>query len=264
MKLYLGVPQEEWNLLMAEAEELMHEEAVGSHILGIYPCGDRLYGDESATPDLFCMYINDPGELLNPCLHGKPGWRGFRIGQGSSFAGFKSLFHWVYTISVPNGPMCSFHENLYHLIPTMTAPLYEDPQLTVLMDLARDYQGERGWDYPAFCQGHYRRNHDLYKYARYLRMRVILQATDAFAPCINKEWGHGVVMLGDIVPTLKEIDKWLVSQCGAGWPNPRTHSLEEYVNGLETWLRKNIVREEAKAELETLGGAVKNLYKRLL
>jgi hypothetical protein len=49
---YYGLPQEIWDALVLEAEDLLSEEQIGNHIVGLYPAGPRIFGIESASPGL--------------------------------------------------------------------------------------------------------------------------------------------------------------------------------------------------------------------
>jgi hypothetical protein len=68
MELYLDIPSEEWDALQDKAEDLLIEEEIGQHILGIYPTGNAIFGIPGAAPSIICLYLDSAEGYLDPFI----------------------------------------------------------------------------------------------------------------------------------------------------------------------------------------------------
>lgn len=263
MSLYLGIPDEEWRLLLSEAEELLVEAEIGVHLLAAYPCGSRIYGDESGAPSLFCLYMDDPASLLDPC-HLDKGIVSLGIGRGCGPACFMSLHAWAKRTCEYTQIDSSFDRNLFPLIPPLSVPLYEDHNVTTIMDLARNFLGTKGWTRPVFS-----RQREAISYVSYLRTLLVLYHLDIFSPCINVSWCKDVILLKDHwlrePGLIQSLDRKLISFLSGEEEKPS----DEELASLAKWLELSILavqptETDALKEKESLGKAVCHLYRSLL
>ena len=265
MSFYLGIPDEEWNLHLFEAEELLTEDNIGTHILGIYPYGDRIYGDESSAPGLLCVYFDEPSRLLNPC-NDDMGQRNLSIGRGCGPVWFISLYRWAQLTCNLDLHQEEFYLNLCHIIPPMSAPLYEDPQLTVIMDLARDFLEASDWGELKYMPP--KPKWPPTKIAAYLRAMLVLRNTSIFAPCINKNWCNNIIAIDNSwlrnPSSIQEYDHLLTSYYGGELENIPDSKLAILVREFQISLLLRKKRDVACKEREVLGMAVRDLYRSLL
>jgi hypothetical protein len=265
MTLYLDIPDQEWNVLLSEVEELLTEAEIGSHLLGAYPYGDRIFGDQSGAPGILCLYLDEPASLLDPCRKEVGLAKRLSIGAGCGPAIFISLYDWAKEVCT--GRDEAFRRNLFHLIPPMTAPLYENPQLTIMMDLAREYLHTVRWGQPALPK-----EKEEHLYAAHLRALLILYHTDTFAPCLNKTWCEDILPLKDAwleEPLLtQEADRLLLSRMSDETKEVPDSDIVMLNNHLEISIYRAVISNQkdraGEKEKAALGQAVCQLYRSLL
>lgn len=252
MSEYLGIPQEEWDSLAAEAEDTMLAKGYGQHILGTYPAGPRIFGSTKASPYLFVITIDDPARSLNPFAAGHE-----PVSDGQLY--FVDLYTWVSTLSLGIHDLDPVTGGFPHVIPVLGPPHYEDSQLTELIYLAEVYLKARGWDdvidLPCSRVHH----------AAFMRARYLLEITGKFAPCLNKDWVTVKPVWG-IPSECEDYDSLLIehvvngtmlSEAEADDVLDYCHLLYEELCGRSRW-------EEAEEEERLLGEAVKRFYTRLM
>ena len=92
---YCGLPYELWEAIASEAEDLLVEENLGNHLLGVYPAGDRIYGIESSSQGLLCLYIDTIESILDPRLTQDFKLHKYTIGNQNSPVYFVELHDWI-------------------------------------------------------------------------------------------------------------------------------------------------------------------------
>lgn len=191
MTLYYGLPQEQWDLLVSQAEDLFYDEKLGQHIVGIYPAGPRVYGIESEPPGLLCLYCDNILKLINPLSPDVDGFYAFRVGHSRSAIIFADLFKWIRWITTERQYGWKT-ECLMHIIPCNQISIHEDDSITPLID-----DITRLLDKVAYCSK-YRPDRtgsemsvrwNMMQYTElYDRMLLILALTREFRPNIHPDW----------------------------------------------------------------------------
>lgn len=188
---YLGISNKEWVFIAEEAESILIDKEIGQHIIGIYPSGNRIFGDINAAPEIICVYLDTPHRLLDPFASNVI--EGYHVTQNGHKILFCELFSWVKFLGIvttnSNNDMI---RNFVHLIPIMLEAQYEDDQLSIIASSAGDYLEKCGWDIPQI-QASKEINEEsdienIIKDACYLRTRYILKTQNIFAPCMNADW----------------------------------------------------------------------------
>ena len=197
---YLGTSNEEWTFMAEEAESLLIDREIGQHVIGLYPSGDRIFGDMDAVPEVMCMYMDTPHKLLDPFADHDI--EGYHVTQNGHKILFCDLFAWVKMLGrMSTATHDTMARKFIHLIPTMLSAQYEDEQLSIITATAGDYLQECGWDNPQLLASKAIKDEAdiqvLINDACYLRARYILKTQGVFAPCINTDW--------DTVETLEDI-----------------------------------------------------------
>jgi hypothetical protein len=187
---YCGIPQELWNNLLMEAEDIFNEEEIGTHILGIYPAGNRIYGCESSSEGLLCLYINTVDTILDPISIKKEYF--YNIGLQNSPVWFIELREWIkWLLKDVYGlnkklKTTSKQDNLFHLIPSLEDDFYKDNSINKIIYHVQELNH--------FCQESYfipspycseQKIYDLLS----ARTRLIWAAHKTYCPNINKKWG---------------------------------------------------------------------------
>jgi hypothetical protein len=249
MSKYLGIPQEEWDSLAAQAEDTMLTKGLGQHILGTYPAGPRIYGKAEAEPKLLVITVDAPSQYLNPLITPRE-----LIIDGSSLW-FTDLYSWISSLKIGKPiPL------LTHIIPLLGPAHYEDSQLTEIHYLAESYLRARNWDNRKYAPTV--TWHD----ALYLRARWILATTGRLAPCLNKQWDT-VESVPQLPKRHKKADSWLTQYVTEDLAPDRRQeaSLLRYCDWLaESLSTAKYLWKEAEKEEEKLGEAVKRFYTRLM
>ncbi len=186
-EFYYGLPESQWDPLLVAAEDLLRDEELGTHLVGMYPAGNRIYGLESESPGLFCLYIDSVEALINPNSPKREEFRTFTIGHSGSSILMMNLFDWAkWILNRPNSISCSI-PSLYfaYALPFGQDVIYQDDAICDILDIAKKlmhitkfrmiYSG-CSRDYPIIE-------------ALHARTKMILSMTNHFYPCINPEWG---------------------------------------------------------------------------
>lgn len=260
-RLYLGVPGESWDSLSMQAEDILAEEKIGQHLLGVYPAGPRMYGDSSCLPGLLCIYIDEPLALLDPT---KPSTRAVteRVTQEGSRVWYAELYSWVKTVvESPHQPANELTKTYIHIIPTMSEAHYVGEEMAYISSLADDYLSKSGWDIPHSDHG-YLGSPNLIQEAAYLRSRVLLQKKRVFAPCLNRNWDQ-IEQLSDIPEHITEIDSKIIEHLSSGQNAPTTADLVEFCDWAYNWPWA-LAPQPCQREAEELGAAVSKLLYSLL
>lgn len=197
-KSYLGLPNEIWNSLLSEVEDMLRDEEIGTHILGVYPSGSRIYGIESESPQFICIYIDTAELFLNPYYmrNRETGFTERTIKIDNSSVVFIELYSWIQwmifkDIFISNDRFL----NMYDLIPCNHDIAYQDQSIDDLIDIVREftYQGmylgiknrlEKSYNYNL-------------RYALYIRTIYNLLNTGKFMPNINHDMGYVEMIKGE-------------------------------------------------------------------
>lgn len=188
---YCGLPIELWNNLIEETEDLFSEEEIGTHILGIYPAGKRLYGCESSSQGLLCLYFDSIDAIIDPIP--RKNYHSCNIGNQNSPVTFIELHEW--TRRLLNDVYSNdkrlvrsiFQDNLFHLIPSMGDNLFEDTSINSIIYYVQEMNliNYETYYFPVNTT-----NHDRIYNLLSARTRLIMRYYNTFIPNINKEWGE--------------------------------------------------------------------------
>jgi len=133
-EFYYGLPQMLWDNLCIEAEDLLREEELGTHLVAVYPAGNRIYGLESCPPGIFCLYVDTVEALINPLsnYHKQSGFKVFSVGNNSCPVIMADLFKWTQWITSREIDWRS--RAFLHAIPFGQHVIHEDPSISDIMD----------------------------------------------------------------------------------------------------------------------------------
>ena len=182
-EFYYGWPQELWDSLCDKAEDLLHEERLGTYIVGIYPAGERIYGLESYPPGLMCLYVDSVEALIDPFSEYKykTGFNTFLVGHNCSPIIMVDLFKWVKWMFklLPDWRTNQF----LHAIPFGQHVIREDSGISDIMEAC--HQGMKEIKFACGWQPQKESSHLEFLFHRTMR---ILYHTNKFLPNINPEW----------------------------------------------------------------------------
>ena len=188
---YQGLPIELWNNLVDEVEELFSEQEIGTHILSIYPAGNRIYGIESQSQSLLCLYFDSIDSIIDPIQNKKVHY--FTINNQNSFVCFIEFREWcrwfLQDVYGSNKKLIRSREqdSLFHLITSLGDNIYEDSSLNNIIyyaqEIIKNPYSEESY-YFAKPTTNYNKIYDLLS----ARTRIIMQSKNIFIPNINKEW----------------------------------------------------------------------------
>lgn len=199
---YCGLPQNQWDILAEQAEELLRDQEYGQHILGLYPAGPRIYGIESSSPSLLCLYVDAVDNLINPASNKVPFYRIETVGTGDSQIIFTELYSWGKWIK---DSLQGFSvDTSLSILPAVQDVFYEDESISSVVSIARDLIHD--------CSNLV----DIIKYrSLQLRALTIYKHKKGFYPCINKDLGVviGLDELGINIPdSILEIESEIINQ----------------------------------------------------
>lgn len=188
---YLGLPMELWDNLILETEDLFSEEEIGTHILGIYTAGNRIYGIENQSQGLLCLYFDSIDSIIDPIPTKRV--HKYNIGNQNSPVWFVELREWVrWLLQDVYGlnkklVRTSQQDNLFHLIPSMGDNLYEDISIRNIIYYVQEMNliQEEAYYFPRSLN-----NNDRIYNLLSARTRILMQYKREFVPNINKEWGE--------------------------------------------------------------------------
>jgi len=197
---YLGLPNEIWNDLISETEDTLREEGIGTHILGVYPSGGRIFGIESTSPQFICLYIDEPTILLNPTAHttyrgpnnDHGGFKYFNLKLDGSSVIYIELYSWIQWI-IYGGTSTIPHRylQLLDLIPCHQDIAYQDQSIDDLINYTRKYLSTGGWNVTSsFRREAYqiRDYENLVQQALYYRTALLFQKTKKLVTNMNDRW----------------------------------------------------------------------------
>lgn len=194
--LYLGLPQYIWDDLCQKAEDISFEEFPGTFVVGIFPCGGRLYGLETEPAEILYLYVDTPDELLNP-FHKSKCRQQFNISSTGGNVYFYNLFSWikdcVNETYYKHGRFDITTPLFYDLIPCFSNPLYLEDGIEPIIDELTNYLlNSKSKEVELLnCK-------DILSY----RTLAIWKIFKKFQPCIRNEWGK-------VFPIEKLIDEEL-------------------------------------------------------
>ena len=217
---YYGLPQEIWDRLVLETEDLLSEEQIGNHIVGLYPAGPRIYGIESASPGLLCLYIDAAEAILDPFIpihdtvskHIK-GWncKSYKIGENLNEIYFIELHDWIeHFIKLYLGLDDVMNKDLFSLIPLCSDVIYQSESINKIISLCtkiiKNFSPNLRQEYICCCH-----INDKTKDILLLRTLHIWEKEKIFCPNINKAWGQvfniepPLSMIGDDKNFIKDV-----------------------------------------------------------
>ena len=194
-EFYYGLPLEIWDNLINKAEDLLREEDLGVHLVGIYPIGLRVYGIESCSPEILCLYIDSVESLLDP-LYERPRTESFTVGDDLSKVVLTDIREWAkYFIDDANEG-----RGFLNIIPFMTTDVFhQDSSIEHILEIAREIYLPR-----APFSAYLIHNQENYGFAE--RTIFLLHLLKKYAPCLNKNWAD-VISFEDI----NKSGKWKMS-----------------------------------------------------
>ena len=203
-KFYYGQPQVLWDMLCAEAEDLLQEEQLGTHLVAVYPAGNRIYGLESCPPGLFCLYVDSVEALINPLsdYHKQSGFKVFSVGNNYSPIIMADIFKWTqWIVSRCNDWRA---RAFLHAIPFGQHVIHEDESISNILEAC--YQAMKDVNFTTW-------GIDNNSYTSYIephaylhdRTMAILYNKGKFFPNINPDWDK-VINSHNLGIDLKEKD----------------------------------------------------------
>jgi len=187
---YYGLPQEIWDDLCFEAENILQDNELGTHLAAIYPAGNRIYGLEACAPGLFCLYIDSPNSLLDPLRNPSKLFEVFHIKESHSPIIMADLHDWVGWI-LNNTTLFTWSDYAFlHMLPFGRHILHQESSIDEILNTC--YRGLKETNFCPHLGTGYRQEFchlDLLP-SEYLFNRTlkILQETHSFTPNINHEW----------------------------------------------------------------------------
>jgi len=189
-EFYYGQPQAIWDMLCAEAEDLLQEEQLGTHLVAAYPAGNRIYGLESCPPGIFCLYVDSVEAIIDPFsnYHKTSGFRIFSTGDNSYPIIMADLYKWAQWL--PSRVEDWMTKAFLHAIPFGRHSIHQDESIQEILEAGFELMKEMEFD-PTINDDLFGVSHNGYvdpnKYL-FLRTQAILSKTNKFLPNINPEW----------------------------------------------------------------------------
>jgi hypothetical protein len=196
ISLYQGLPQVNWDHMLNKAEDLLSEEEIGTHIVGIYPCGKRIYGLDSEGMDILCLYVDLPEKILDPLYNthkvSKLSYRGSKYNQDKIW--FYDFHFWIQDfISSYLNP--SESQSIDIFIPVLHDILYESESISKIISLCNDLIKKIGMINISGARK------DIF----YMRTLLLWNSIEVFIPNLNKDWGE-VLNITTSEEALKSLD----------------------------------------------------------
>lgn len=208
MELYYGLPNEIWDALYLEAEDLLQEEELGQHLVGVYPAGGRIYGIESYPPGLMCLYMDVVESLIDPTssYHKESGFKVFKVMNGNSPLYMVDLFKWVRWITTDQTNDWRMEEFL-HIIPFGGQIIYEDDSISSIIGSVREFMIKQNFK---LCgDGPIRHSSKTLAYP-FARAYHSLMQTGKFRPCLNSNWDQVIDIDTDRESGLLSLDREVI------------------------------------------------------
>ena len=210
-EFYYGLPQPVWDNLCSEAEDLLYENKIGQHILGLYPAGDRIFGKESSSPGLFVLYMDSVDSLIDPfhLYKNKASVQRFLVGNSMSPIYFVDAFMWVHynyfmATEAEASIWCHFRYNFTHMIPFGKHMIYEDPSFSAIVGSTAEFS-IKGSYYPEYNL--YSPPHDRLLFNR---TEAIIAEKQVFSPCTNPDWDEVITLEGEEGLSEEELNKFYI------------------------------------------------------
>lgn len=222
-KLYCGIHEDTWNNLLLKAEDLLRDEGLGAHLVGIYPAGTRIYGTRPGVEGLMCLYVDAVDSLINPLARHKKCKVFDADDDGQQIIMF-NLFWWVNWIL--EGPSDWKTRQFMHAIPFGDV-IDQDESVSDIIDTARKFLTTKRFASAIFNEAPAPYN-ILAK-----RTQLILSATSKFMPCVNPDYAKVFPLDHFSAPDrIKKLDRKVSDILIAGG-YPKQDQLEE----LDLWYR---------------------------
>jgi len=189
-EFYYGQPQAIWDILCAEAEDLLQEYELGMHLVAAYPAGNRIYGLESCPPGIFCLYVDSVEAIIDPLsdYHKTSGFRIFSTGDNNYPIIMADLYKWAQWLVYKQEDWMK--KAFLHAIPFGRHTIHEDQSIQEILEAGFEFMKEVEFD-PAINDDLFGVSHNGYvdpnKYL-FLRTQAILFNTGQFLPNINPKW----------------------------------------------------------------------------
>ena len=223
---YYGLPQDAWNELVVRAEDLLRDQQLGTHLVGAYPAGYRMYGLQDEPPGILCLYVDSVDSLINPLSSRntlqKASFDLFAFhGVGEVY--MVDIFDWI-RLAVercPDVPEWA-RSRLIHLAPFGDI-IHEDSSITSIVSEAKSARSIVSVSLTK-----------QYTHIDWLlnRTETIFALHSYFSPCINPDW-RAVTNLDDICPSDNAIRNAIL--CGN---QPSQSSIQQAVSNME-WACKH-------------------------
>lgn len=203
---YLGLPDEIWQDLLSETEEMLSEEEIGIHILGVYPSGSRIFGIESSSPQFICLYIDVADHLLNPYydINIDTKFLYYTLKIDNSSVLYIDLYSWIKWILVEERyKYKDKYIQMLDIIPCNQDIIYQDPVINNLIELVKKFTDSFRYilDRGPVCNKIYEENLQCVLYTRTMYNII---SSGRFIPNMNKEFG-------EVLSLNKDIDKEILT-----------------------------------------------------
>jgi hypothetical protein len=258
-EFYYGLPQDQWDILLATAEDLLREEDMGTHLVGLYPAGNRIYGIESEPPGILCLYVDTVESLINPSFKsGNPtGFRTISYGSSGSPIIFANLFDWAKHIL--SGRCGWMNARWLHVIPFASDIIYQDDSLDDILELLHQYMHLQKFFMPTGCNPMFHPGDILFH-----RADAILANIGKFYPCINPAWGKVCTLDTLQAPTsLQRIDIAFRNALLDRGPQPehtKLTQLSEWLQGSAAVTRYEGIKQDRELAKQ-IGERLASLYR---
>jgi hypothetical protein len=266
--MFYGIPQIIWDDLCEKAEEVLCENNLGNHLVGVYPAGNRIYGIESESPGLMCLYVDSVEPMIDPLsnYHKATGFTHYSIGHGCSPIIMVDLYKWVQWL---------FNRKCYrdwkdyaflNLLPFGNHVIHEDESISEIMKWCHQGLKERGFlTYGDFFYDKTGCIRPSYMYpSRYLYLRTCLMTATSgyFNPNINAEWDTVQEFSNDFMNP--QADKAAIKEILDSsdiYGSVKTHIANSIINnvGWEIWRKNN--SQTTDKTLREVSKAVMNFYR---
>ena len=176
-KYYYGLSQADWDNLIIQAEDLLRDNELGTHLVGIYPTGERIFGVKSSPPKITCLYVDSVETLLDPLAKDKDKF--VHTNKDKSEIHLIDLFEWVKRIDFPDW--------WDHVVPMNGDIAYQEDSIEAIIYCAQEVLEYNWLEAIENLIGA-----DKIEETFIHRAAIILQETGQWLPCIEKEWANRI------------------------------------------------------------------------
>jgi len=261
-EFYYGLPQGQWDTLLTRAEDLLRDEDIGTHLVGLYPAGNRIYGIESEPPGIMCLYVDTVESLIDPYFksNNETGFKVYKYGNSMSPIIFANLFDWSSWIINNSGNEGWRAKNFLQVIPFGSDLIYQDDSIDDILDLTKKYLEQSKFSLP-FARDKYQSMKNMAFY----RASLILADTGKFYPCMNPAWGKVFTLdsLSVSVPSnIKELDakfrNWVLGRDREPSDLEKSELISWFNGGRVGCTQNAVLNQELAAQI---GQEVSKLYR---